>query len=119
MLAGFLLGIVHDRKLMREAQVNIAIRWFTGFGLHERLPDHSSLTRIRQRWSADLFRQMFTRTVQSCMAAWISEGEVLHIDATLIRADVAWESLGRQHAERCWRRMALMCPILKRLRPKR
>ncbi len=28
MLAGFLLGLVHDRRLMREAQVNIAIRWF-------------------------------------------------------------------------------------------
>lgn len=26
MLAGFLIGIVHDRRLMREAQVNIAIR---------------------------------------------------------------------------------------------
>jgi transposase len=44
MLAGFLLGIVHDRRLMREAQVNIAIRWFAGYGLHEVLPDHSSLT---------------------------------------------------------------------------
>jgi transposase len=49
MLAGFLLGIVHDRRLMREAQVNLAIRWFAGFGLGDRLPDHSSLTRIRQR----------------------------------------------------------------------
>ncbi len=99
MLAGFLLGIVHDRRLMREAQGNIAIRWFVGFGLHERRPDHSSLTRIRQRWGADLFRQVFTRTVQSCMAAGIAKGEVVHIDATLIRADVAWESLGRQHAD--------------------
>ena len=35
MLAGLLLGIVHDRRLMREAQVNIAIRWFIGYGLHE------------------------------------------------------------------------------------
>lgn len=34
MLAGFLLGIVHDRRLMREAQVNLAIRWFVGYGLH-------------------------------------------------------------------------------------
>ena len=50
MLAGLLLGIVHDRRLMREAQVSIAIRWFIGYGLHEHLPDHSSLTRIRQRW---------------------------------------------------------------------
>jgi len=38
MLAGFFQGIVHDRKLMREAQVNIAIRWFAGYRLHEKLP---------------------------------------------------------------------------------
>lgn len=94
----FLLGIVHDRRLMREAQVNIAIRWFAGFGLHEALPDHSSLTRIRQRWGAELFRRVFARTVQACVAAGIAKGEVVHIDATLIRADVAWESLGVQHA---------------------
>jgi transposase len=40
MLAGLLLGIVHDRKLLREAHVNIAIRWFIGHALHEALPDH-------------------------------------------------------------------------------
>ena len=45
MLAGFLLGIVHDRHLLREAQANLAIRWFVGHALHEELPDHSSLTR--------------------------------------------------------------------------
>lgn len=56
MLAGFLLGIVQDRRLMREAQVNLAIRWFIGYALHEALPDHSSLTRIRQRWGEDVFR---------------------------------------------------------------
>ena len=62
MLAGLLLGIAHDRRLMREAQVNIAVRWFAGYGLHEALPDHSSLTRIRQRWGAERFRRVFART---------------------------------------------------------
>ena len=28
MLAGYFLGLVQDRKLMREAQVNLVIRWF-------------------------------------------------------------------------------------------
>ena len=65
MLAGFLLGIVHDRRLMREAQVNLAIRWFIGYALHEALPDHSSLTRIRQRWGEDVFRRIFTRVAVS------------------------------------------------------
>jgi transposase len=99
MLAGFLLGIVHDRRLMREAQVNIAIRWFAGFGLADELPDHSSLTRIRRRWGAERFRAMFVRTVQACVAAKIARGEIVHIDATLIRADVSWESLGTRHAD--------------------
>ena len=37
MLAGFFQGVVHDRKLMREAQVNLAIRWFAGYRLDEKL----------------------------------------------------------------------------------
>src|SRR5579863_777575 len=100
MLAGFLLGTVHDRKLMREAHVNLAIRWFAGFGLGDRLPDHSSLTRIRQRWGEARFRRIFEKTVAACIAAKIAKGEIVHIDATLIRADVSWEALasplGRQ-----------------------
>ena len=87
-LAGLLLGIVHDRRLLREAQVNIAIRWFIGYGLHERLPDHSSLTRIRQRWGEERFRAIFQRTVKACLEAKIATAEVVHIDASLIRADV-------------------------------
>lgn len=99
MLAGLLLGIVHDRRLMREAQVNIAIRWFIGYRLDERLPDHSSLTKIRQRWGAERFRRIFERTVQACVAAGIAKGEVVHIDSTLIRANVSWEAIARRHAE--------------------
>lgn len=97
MLAGLLTGIVHDRKLMREAQVNIAIRWFIGYGLHEKLPDHSSLTRIRQRWGEERFRKIFKRTVEACLAAKIATGEIVHIDASLIRANVSWESLVERH----------------------
>jgi transposase len=100
MLAGLLLGIVHDRRLMREAQVNLAIRWFIGYGLHEALPDHSSLTRIRQRWGAERFRRIFARTVRACVAAGIAKGEVVHIDSSLIRADVSWDAIARRHADR-------------------
>jgi transposase len=99
MLAGFLLGIVHDRRLLREAQVNLAIRWFAGYGLHERLPDHSSLTRIRQRWGPDRFRQIFQRTVTACLEAKLAVGDVVHVDATLIRADVSWDSLVEKHLD--------------------
>jgi IS5 family transposase len=99
MLAGFLLGIVHDRRLLREAQVNLAIRWFAGYSLHEALPDHSTLTRIRSRWGAERFQRIFQRTVQACVSAGIAKGEVVHVDASLIRADVSWESLVAEHVD--------------------
>lgn len=99
MLAGMLLGIVHDRRLMREARVNLAIRWFIGYGLHESLPDHSSLTRIRQRWGADRFRRIFVRTVQACIAAKVAKGEIVHIDSSLIRANVSWDAIARRHVD--------------------
>ena len=99
MLAGLLLGIVHDRRLLREAQVNIAIRWFIGYGLEERLPDHSSLTRIRQRWGEARFREIFRRTVRACLDAKVAKAEVVHVDASLIRADVSWESLVERHVD--------------------
>ena len=99
MLAGFFQGIVHDRKLMREAQVNIAIRWFAGYRLDETLPDHSSLTRIRQRWGPERFKKIFIETVQSCIDADLVNGETVHVDATLIRADVSWESLTTEHLD--------------------
>lgn len=91
MLAGFLLGIVHDRRLIREAQVKY--RYFAA------PPDHSSLTRIRQRWGAERFRTIFERTVKVCVAAKVAIGEVVHVDASLIRADVSWESLAARHID--------------------
>jgi len=106
MLAGFFQGIVHDRKLMREAQVNLAMRWFAGFKLHEKLPDHSSLTRIRQRWGAERFKRIFQKTVQACVKAGLVDAETVHVDATLIRADVSWESLTDRHVEKVIRENA-------------
>lgn len=82
MLAGFFEGIVEDRKLMRAAEVNIAMRWFAGYKLTERLPDHSSLTRIRNRWGPERFRRIMERTVDQCVAADLVDGETVHTDAT-------------------------------------
>ena len=100
MLAGFFEGIVEDRKLMRAAEVNIAIRWFAGYKLTERLPDHSSLTRIRKRWGPERFRRIMERTVDLCVAAGLVDGETVHTDATLIRANVSWKAVREQHIER-------------------
>ena len=100
MLCGFLHGVVQDRKLMREAQVNIAYRWFCGYELDDMLPDHSSLTRIRQRWGETRFRSIFERVVRQCIDTGLVGGEMVHCDASLVRADVSWESLVSTYVEK-------------------
>src|SRR5690242_10508059 len=45
----FFEGMRSERLLMETADLNIAHRWYLGYGWNEPLPDHSSLTRIRQR----------------------------------------------------------------------
>jgi hypothetical protein len=67
--------------------------------MNERLPDHSSLTRIRRRWGVERFRAIFTRVVRACAGSGLAPGEVVHIDATLIRADVSFDALVEQHLD--------------------
>ena len=97
MLSGLLEGIVHDRALLRRAQTDLAIRWFIGYGLDEDLPDHSTLTRVRQRWGAGVFERVFEKTVEQCLAAGLIDASVLHVDSTLIRADASPDSFVEEH----------------------
>ena len=41
-----------ERQLMRVVADRLSSRWYLGYDLHEPLPDHSSLTRIRERYSS-------------------------------------------------------------------
>jgi hypothetical protein len=38
----------------------------------------------------DRFRKIFKRTVEACLKTKIATGEIVHIDASLIRANVSW-----------------------------
>ena len=100
MLAGFFYGIVKDRTLMRRAHTDFAIRWFAGYRMDEDLPHHSSLEKIRNRWGIERFRRIFRRIVRECVKAGLVDGNLVHIDATLIRADVSWESLVDEYVDK-------------------
>lgn len=76
------------RELMDEVAVNLAYRWFIGYGLEEKLPDHSTLSRVLDRFGNEVFDTLFQRSIAQCQASGLIEGRVMHLDATLIRADL-------------------------------
>jgi len=81
-------GITHVRDLMRQVQVNLAHRWFIGYSLDEKLPDHSTLSKALDRFGDDVFDELFKRSIVQCKRSGLIEGKVLHVDATTIRADI-------------------------------
>ena len=89
LLIGYVFAIRSERAICRELQVNLAYRWFCGLSIEDKIPDHSTFSRARHerfRYS-DMFRRVFERVVQACMAAGLVGGEGFAVDASLIAAD--------------------------------
>ena len=58
----FFEGLRSERQLMRVVADRLSLRWYCGYDLHETLPDHSSLTRIRGRYGLEVFRRYFAKS---------------------------------------------------------
>ena len=92
-LVMFFENIRSERRLMEVAADRLSIRWFLGYDLDEPLPDHSSLTRIRERYGLEVFRRFFERIVEECLEAGLVWGEELYFDSTKVRANADVDSL--------------------------
>jgi transposase len=92
-LVMFYEGIRSERELMRIVSDRLSVRWYVGYDLREPLPDHSSLTRIRDRFGLSVFREFFERIVQMCVEAGLVWGEELYFDATKVDANASLDSI--------------------------
>ena len=92
-LVMFFEGIRSERQLIATASLNLAHRWYLGYALDEALPDHSSLTRIRQRLGVEVFGRFFEKVVDLCQEAGLVWGRELFFDATKVHANADLDSL--------------------------
>src|SRR3954452_6424745 len=88
-------GLPSMRETLRVAATDVSIRRFLGFGLTERLPDHSTFSHAQTKRFADssVFEQLFTAVLRRCTEAGLVGGRRLLVDATHIEADAALKSL--------------------------
>ena len=86
-LVMFFEGIRSERQLERVGSDRLSVRWYLGYDLHEPLPDHSSLTRIRDRYGVQIFRRFFEAIVERCQDDSLVWGKELYADATLVEAN--------------------------------
>jgi transposase len=80
------------RQLMSIVDDRLSLRWYLGYDLCEPLPDHSSLTRIRERYGLEVFGRFFERIVEMCFEAGLVRGHELYFDATKVEANASLDS---------------------------
>jgi transposase len=93
-----LLGTLYDlsdRELCEEIQMHAGMRWFCRLNFHDPVPDHSTLSRLRnERWSeSGLFDRLMDEVIRQCCAAGLVSGRHLSVDGTEVRADASMKSL--------------------------
>jgi len=93
MLILFLESIPSERELMRRLPERLDWLWFCEYDLDSELPDHSVLSKARRRWGAELFRTFFQNVLIQCLKAGLVDGQVVHIDSSMIHANASVDSL--------------------------
>jgi len=83
----FFEGIRSERQLMEIVNVNLAHRWFIGYDLDEAVPDHSSLSKTRDRYGVEVFQRFFEKIVELCITAGLVWGKELYFDGTKVKAN--------------------------------
>lgn len=101
MLAGALEGITSVRELCRVASLRLDLRRFLGYGFHEPLPAHQTLSHAQTRRFVDgqLFERLFLRSLALCREHGLVEGSHVSIDGFHAEADAALASLRASLAE--------------------
>ncbi len=88
-----------ERELMGRLPERLDYLWFLGYGLEDKLPGHSVLSKARRRWGRKVFQEFFIRVLEQCVVAGLVGGEKLHVDASLVRANASKNSVRESCAE--------------------
>lgn len=89
----FFEGIRSERQLMEMVKMRIDHRWYIGYDFNEKVPDHSSLSKIRERYGLKVFQQFFEQIVELCIEAGLVWGKELYFDGTKVRANAHIDGL--------------------------
>lgn len=86
---GYLYGTRSERQLVREIQVNVAYRWFLGYGLTTKILDASTISQNRRRrfLESTIYQEIFDEIVLQAVKHRLVDGKVLYSDSTHLKAN--------------------------------
>jgi transposase len=93
MLLLILYNVRSERELMNTLPMRLDWLWFLDYDLDSEVPNHSVLSKARNRWGVEAFQRFFERIVWQCAEAGLVNGSRLFMDSSLVQADASNNSV--------------------------
>lgn len=103
LLIGYFEGIDSQRGIAWRCADSRSLHEFLGLGPTDRSPDHSSLTRLRQRLPLELHQEAFDIVVRIANRKGLVKGKTLAIDSTTLEANAAMKAIVRRDTGQDWK----------------
>lgn len=96
MLVGYLENLGSDRRIINTASMRLDILLFIGYNIDEQLPWHSTLSRTRQLYGEDIFKELFKRVLKQCIEKGMVAGRRQAVDSVLVKANASMDSVAEK-----------------------
>ncbi len=102
LLVGYFEGLGSQRGIAWRCADSLSLRTFLGVPLTENTPDHSSLTRVRDRLPLEVHVEVFRFVLQVASEKGLLKGKTVAVDATTLEAGAAMKSIVRRDTGEDW-----------------
>ena len=102
LLVGYFEGIGSQRGIAWRCADSLSLREFLGVPLTEDTPDHSSLTRMRDRLPLEVHAAVFEWALRLLAEKGLLPGKTAAIDSTFLEANAAMKSIVRRDTGEDW-----------------
>jgi transposase len=103
LLVGYFEGLDSQRGIAWRCADSLSLRSFLGYGPAEATPDHSSLTRVRNRLPLSVHDAVFTFVLGLAAQHQLLKGRTVGVDATTLEANAAMKSIVRKDSGEDWK----------------
>jgi transposase len=103
LLVGYFEALDSQRAIAWRCSDSLSLRAFLGVPLSEATPDHSSLTKIRQRLPLEVHERVFLFVLKVAHEKKLLRGKTVAVDATTLEANAAMRGIVRKDTGEDWK----------------
>jgi transposase len=102
LLVGYFEGLGSQRGIAWRCADSLSLREFLGIPVTKDTPDHSSLTRVRDRLPLEVHTEVFAWALRLLAEKGLLPGKTAAIDSTFLEANAAMKSIVRRDTGEDW-----------------